>query len=278
MFKNIVISIICLLVFAPECFAQYTRAEKTLKIQLVRNATMKITYAGRTFLTDPMLSPKGVMDPFAGIARNPTIDLPMKTDEVLSSVECVLVTHGHPDHFDTAAIGIIPKETPIFCQAGDEEILKKSGFTSVTPVETSRGWNNITIIRTGGKHGSGKILEHMGKVSGFILTAKGEPTVYWIGDSVWCVEVKEAIDKYRPDIIIAHSGGAKIPGFEPILMDAAQTTGLAKYAPKASIVAIHMEALDHCAVTRQNLSFETDKAGISASRLIIPKDGETVSF
>jgi L-ascorbate metabolism protein UlaG (beta-lactamase superfamily) len=249
-----------------------------MKIQLIRNATMKITYAGRTFLADPMLSPKGAMDPFAGIARNPTVDLTMKTEEILSSVECVLITHNHPDHFDTAAIGIISKETPIFCQAGDEEKIKEAGFISVTAVETSREWNKITMIRTGGKHGSGKVLEYMGKVSGFILTAKGEPTVYWIGDSVWCVEVKEAIEKYRPDIIITHSGGAKIPGFEPILMDAAQTAGLAKYAPKASIVAIHMESLDHCTVTRESLRFEADKAGISASRLLIPKDGEILSF
>jgi len=198
MFKNIVISVICLLLFAPECFAQYTRTEKTMKIQLIRNATMKITYAGRTILADPMLSPKGAMDPFAGIARNPTIDLTMKIEEVLNSVECVLITHNHPDHFDKAACDAIAKEMPIFCQGGDEEKIKEAGFTSVTPVETSREWNNIKIIRTGGKHGSGKVLEHMGKVSGFILTAKGEPIVYWVGDSIWCVEVKEAIEKYRP--------------------------------------------------------------------------------
>ena len=278
MFKNIVISVICLLLFAPECFAQYTRTEKTMKIQLIRNATMKITYAGRTILADPMLSPKGAMDPFAGIARNPTIDLTMKIEEVLNSVECVLITHNHPDHFDKAACDAIAKEMPIFCQGGDEEKIKEAGFTSVTPVETSREWNNIKIIRTGGKHGSGKVLEHMGKVSGFILTAKGEPIVYWVGDSIWCVEVKEAIEKYRPDIIITHSGGAKVPGFEPILMDAAQTAGLAKYAPKSSIVAIHMESLDHCTVTRESLRFEADKAGISASRLVIPKDGEILSF
>jgi|GEM_PF-5732917 len=30
-----------------------------MKIQLIRNAIMKITYGGPTFLTDPMLSPKG---------------------------------------------------------------------------------------------------------------------------------------------------------------------------------------------------------------------------
>ena len=31
--------------------------EEEVKIQLIRNATMKITYAGKTTLADPMLSP-----------------------------------------------------------------------------------------------------------------------------------------------------------------------------------------------------------------------------
>jgi len=47
-----------------------------MKIQLIRNATMKLTYAGKTILTDPMLSAKNAYDPFAGVARNPTVELP----------------------------------------------------------------------------------------------------------------------------------------------------------------------------------------------------------
>ena len=44
---------------------------------------MKITYAGRTILTDPMLSPKGDFKAFAGIARNPTIELPFQIEEIV---------------------------------------------------------------------------------------------------------------------------------------------------------------------------------------------------
>ena len=58
-----------------------------MKIQLIRNATMKLTYAGRTILTDPMLSPKGDFKAFAGIARNPTIELPFQKEEIVVSDE-----------------------------------------------------------------------------------------------------------------------------------------------------------------------------------------------
>ncbi len=252
--------------------------EKKTKIQLVRNATMKITYAGKTILADPMLSPKGAMDPFAGIARNPTVELPMGTAEILTGVDGVLVTHSHPDHFDKTAGDIISKEVPVICQPEDEVKRKKEGFKTVISVGASQTWNGITLTRTGGRHGSGKILEMMGTVSGFVLQAAGEPTVYWIGDSIWCEEVESAIKKYDPDIIITHSGGAKIPGFDPILMDAAQTIGVVKASSKAKVVAIHMEALDHCVVTRDSLRRMADKEGIPALRLIIPNDGETISF
>ena len=47
-----------------------------MKLQLIRNATMRLNYAGQTILTDPMLSPKDTIDSWAGVARNPTVELP----------------------------------------------------------------------------------------------------------------------------------------------------------------------------------------------------------
>ena len=61
-------------------------------------------------------------------------------------------------------------------------------------------------------------------------------------------------------------------------MDAKQTLDVVNAAPKAKIIAVHMESLDHCTITRDNLRQMADKVGISADRLIIPKDGETISF
>jgi L-ascorbate metabolism protein UlaG (beta-lactamase superfamily) len=254
--------------------------EKNMKIQLIRNATMKITYAGRTILTDPMLSPKDEFDPFAGIARNPTIELPLQIEDIVRGVESVIVTHYHPDHFDMAASLALPKETPIFCQSGDESRMIEEGFKNILPLETSNAhaWEGITITCTGGKHGKGKILERMGKVSGFVLQADGEPTVYWVGDSIWCEEVENVIKMFTPEVIITHSGGAAIPGYGAIIMDGEQTITTVNSNPDAIIVAIHMESLDHCTVSRKMLRQMADSVAIPSSRLMIPEDGETISF
>jgi len=249
-----------------------------MKIQLIRNATMKLNYAGRTILTDPMLSPKDEFDPFAGIARNPTIELPFQTREVVNGLDSVIVSHDHPDHFDKAASLALPKETPVFCQPGDEAGMTEKGFENVTPIETSHTWEGITITRTDGKHGKGKILELAGKVSGFVFQADGEPTVYWVGDSIWCEEVENGIKMFNPDIIITHSGGATIPGYEAIIMDGEQTLTTVNSSPEAIVVAIHMESLDHCTVSRKTLRQMADSAAIPPSRLMIPEDGETISF
>lgn len=248
------------------------------QLRLVRNATMKISYAGQSFLTDPMFSPRGAMRAFAGIASNPTVELPFPISEILSGVETVIVSHIHPDHFDPAAIEAIPDGMPVLCQPGDEGKIAAAGFRQVTPVADSYLVNGVTITRTGGKHGSDKILEYTGKVSGFVLQAAGEPTVYWVGDSVFCAEVQEAIRTFKPDIIITHSGGATLPGHAPIVMNAEQTLEVAAFAPDATIIAVHMESLDHCNVSRENLRRKATDAGVSVSRLRIPADGETVSF
>ncbi|HCL56321.1 MAG TPA: MBL fold metallo-hydrolase [Spirochaetia bacterium] len=249
-----------------------------MKIQFIRNATMKINYAGKTILTDPMLSSQGSLPSFAGIAPNPTIELPFSAEDVINGIDSVLLSHTHPDHFDEKAGEVLKKTLPLFFQPGDEERIKKEGFQNASSIDSSVLWEGIKISRTGGQHGSGKILEHMGNVSGFVFQAEGEPTLYWVGDSIWCEEVEDTIKKFHPDIIIAHTGGAIVPGYDPIIMNIEQVFQLIKAVPEAKIVAVHMEALDHCPVTRKELRLSADKKVISHEKLIIPEDGETISF
>lgn len=249
-----------------------------MEIQQIRNATMKITYAGRKFLTDPLLAPKHSYDPFAGKSPNPTTDLPCPVEEVVYDIEAILVSHVHTDHFDRAAKELLPKEIPLFCQPSDVEKITSKGFQSVRPIEMSYTWEGVTVTRTNGQHGTGDWGERMGNVSGFVLQAENEPTVFWVGDSIWCEPVEQVVKDFRPDIIITHSGGAKFPDSDPIIMDAEQTIAVCQAAPNAVVVAVHLEALDHCPVTRADLRSMAEKAGITSRQLVIPADGELFSF
>ncbi len=250
-----------------------------MQIKLIRNATLRINYAGYTILIDPYFAPKHTLPSFTGRAQNPLVDLPCPPAEITDGVEMVVVSHLHRDHFDPSAQEMLPKDTPIFCQPGDEGQIGKTGFNNVLPIATEVTWNGITICRTPGRHGTSEaVLNDMGTVSGFVFKAAGEPTLYIAGDTVWYADIQNAIDQHQPDVIVTHSGGAVWSDNELIIMDAEQTAAVCRYAQKSSVVAIHLEALDHCLTSRANLRDYTADAGVSEAQLLIPDDGETLEL
>lgn len=253
---------------------------KHTSIQLIRNATLLIHYNGKKILVDPLFSAKGAFDPFAGKSRNPMVELPVSIDEIIKDIDLVLVTHTHLDHFDPVATEVLNKSVKLFNQPADEEYFKKENFTNAESIHDSTVWNGITIYRRGGAHGSAGVLEHMGTVSGFVLEAENHPTIYIVGDSVWIDEVAQSIKQFKPDYIVTNSGGAEWPGFEgtPILMNEEQTINLIKAGGEAKVIAVHMEALDHCLTTRSSLQRKAEEARISSGKLLIPKDGEQINL
>lgn len=256
-------------------YAQNSYSQKS-SIQLVRNATLILQYAGHKILVDPMLSPKGAIESWAGIAKNPTVEIQMPMRQITDSVELVLVSHTHADHFDDAANNILSKSIKIINQPADKSFFNSKGFINAETLENKMKWDNLNIERVNGQHGSGKVLEMMGKTSGFILSAKGEPTVYIMGDAIWTDKIKENIRRIKPDIIIVNSGGAQIKGFEnlPIIMDEKQTMNLVSSSGSAKVIAVHMDALDHCRTTRLVLSAEAKKNNITKDKLVILRDTE----
>ncbi|MDH3944436.1 MAG: MBL fold metallo-hydrolase, partial [Anaerolineae bacterium] len=155
-----------------------------MQIQLIRNATLKIQYGGHTLLIDPDLANKHAREPLAGIANNPTAELPVPLEEVLEGIDAVLVSHLHQDHFDAVAQELLPKYLPLFCQPEDQAKIASSGFRDVLPVVDALEWQSNKIIRTPAQHGTGVWAERLAPVSGFVLQADSEPAVYWCGDTI----------------------------------------------------------------------------------------------
>jgi L-ascorbate metabolism protein UlaG (beta-lactamase superfamily) len=158
------------------------------------------------------------------------------------------------------------------------KLFDELGFRNVIPVGESFNWNGIEIIRTPAQHGTGDVLKEMGNTSGFVLQSKDEPTIYWTGDTIFCDAVDDVITQIQPDIIITHSCGAVWGDNVLIVMDAVQTIAVCRAAPKAIVVASHMEALDHATISRSDLRTIADKEGINPSQLLIPFDGEILRF
>jgi L-ascorbate metabolism protein UlaG (beta-lactamase superfamily) len=244
---------------------------------------MVVAIQGRYILVDPMLSPAEAMVPVANAAdqrRIPLVDLPLAEVELrymLDHIDAVLVTHTHRDHWDDLAVALLPKQLPIICQPEDAAKIEQAGFTAASPVATRLEWRGVEIVRTGGQHGTGDIGQLMGPVSGFVLRAAGEPTLYIAGDTIWCPDVAQALQSFQPDVVILNAGAAQFLTGDPITMTAADVIRVAGALPPAQLIAGHMETVNHCLLTRAELRDRVALAGLS-QHVRIPADGELIEL
>jgi L-ascorbate metabolism protein UlaG (beta-lactamase superfamily) len=254
-------------------------------VQQIRNATLVIEFAGKRFLVDPLLAEQGAYPGFAGTANShldyPLVGLPLPMDQLLD-VDAVVVTHLHADHWDEAARRLVPRGLPLFAQnAGDAAALRADGFEDVRLFGDGASFEGIALHRTGGQHGSDQVMavigERMGQVSGVVFSHPDEPTLYVAGDTVWNRHVEDSLAAYRPDVVVLNCGDAQVPGLGAIIMDEHDLAKVAQAAPQAAIIASHLEAVNHCVLSRADLRRFLDAQGLQA-RVQVPEDGETLVF
>lgn len=244
-----------------------------MRITLVRHATLLIDTGGRRFLVDPALDPAGARPPLEDTPNpqaNPLVDLPAPPAQLLAGVDAVVITHLHEDHIDPTG-GRAIRDLPVLSQPEDLPRLAQAGL-AVTPLDQPRSVGAVTLTRTSGRHGTGPLGDSLGPVSGVVLAAEGEPTVYVAGDTILCDEVLAALSEHRPDVVVVNAGEARFVAGDPITMTADDVVGVARAAPDAVVVAVHMEAINHCLLTRAELRERLEAEGL-ADRVHVPEDG-----
>lgn len=263
-----------------------------MKIHHLRSATFIIESGDKFILIDPMLGKKGSMPPFSVIkakaAKNPTVEMPDIAEDLLSKVTHTLITHSqtfgikalqHGDHLDPAGEEFLTsRNIPVATPARDKAYLEKYGLTVNWDIED---WQTIDFL--GGKltaipaqHGHGWIHKVMANGVGFFLELPNEPSIYISGDTVLTDDVKRALTNLKPDITVVAAGRARMDVGQPLLMSTDEVMEFIRLSPN-KVIANHMEALNHCAVTRPILKQSIEKNGLS-DKVLIPADGESLSF
>lgn len=255
------------------------------KIQLIRNATVVLHFGGQKFLIDPFFADKGTYPAFPESPNahlsNPTVDLPFSKEQLLDP-DAIILTHLHVDHWDESAISSLPKDKRIYAQnEEDAVIIRKSGFTNVLLMNSNTSFKGVELIKTVGQHGPDsayavpELAKGLGKTSGVIFKHRNKKTVFLIGDSIWTEDVEKALLDHKPDVVIINAGFAQADGFGGIIMGKEDTYRINQLLPDSLIVAVHMEALNHCILSRDELRSYAMNKGIS-EKLIVPEDGEEI--
>lgn len=249
-----------------------------MKIQLWRNATVKLSINDTNFLIDPMLGEKGSFGEFPWIEdgiKNPIVDLPFSNEELkkeLEDIDAVLISHLHPDHWDEKAIQLLEKSIPLICPAEIKPAIESYGFQNVEEIKETISFRDVQIHLTEGLHGRGEIGEKMGKVNGFVFEYRNEK-IYFAGDTIWCDDVRHAINKYSPQHIVVAGGAATFAFGNPVTMTTGDIKSLASYSEDFKIWITHLEAISPCKESRPFVKEGIRKAGLE-NRCFVLKDGE----
>ena len=254
-----------------------------MRLQQIRNATVIVESAGTRLLVDPWLENKG-----AGFTatcpwpeRNvpsPLVNLPCSVDEVLENIDAVIVTHVHPDHFGKYDAAFFDHALPMFVQNKmDQDALAGWGFGNVQVIsDTGISFGVLSLIRVPAQHGLTPELD-CGPAMGVVTKAPEEPTLYLAGDTIWYPAVAKSLEDVHPDVTVLNCCGATLATRGRIIMDEEDVLKVCEVAPWTTVVASHMDTVNHGRVPRAYLRTFVDRLGIG-KQVLIPKDGEWLTF
>ncbi len=244
--------------------------ENSVTLTLIGGPTAIIEYAGVRLLTDPTFDAPRSYD--GGIALHKLSGPALAADQV-GEIDAVLLSHDqHPDNLDEAGRAFLPRAGAVL--STPEAAGRVDGVTGLAPWQTHR-LGDVEVTAVPALHGPEGAEELSGTVTGFVLSAPGEPVLYVSGDNA-SVEVVTAIAERigRIDLAVLFAGAANVGRFgdADLTLNARTAVAAARELGDAVIVPVHAEGWHHFSETRERLVREFGYAGL-AERLRVPEPG-----
>jgi L-ascorbate metabolism protein UlaG (beta-lactamase superfamily) len=226
----------------------------TTTITYIGGPTAVFEYAGLRVITDPTFDPpQTYSEPGSSTlvkSQGPAI---ARTD--LEPVDLVLLSHhSHKDNLDyegleLLATGVLTLSTP---DAANE--LFGAGLVGLDNWE-SYEHSGVTITAVPALHGPPGSERFVGHVTGFVLEAEGEPTVYVSGDNASIPLVQQIADRFPAiEIALLFAGAARVASIDGALtLTSPDAVKAAKALGAIKVVGLHTEDWEHFSESRADL-------------------------
>lgn len=247
----------------------------TLTITYIGGPTAVLEYAGKRFITDPTFDAPGTYDDGDGEALVKTQGPAIERGDV-GAIDVVLLSHHeHKDNLDYEGLELIATGIPTLSTREAASDLFGGSVIGLDSWETHH-FGDITVTAVPALHGPPGIERLIGEVTGFVLEAPDEPTVYVSGDNASIPLVQQIASRF-PDIDVAvlFAGAARVASIDANLTltspDAAQA---AQILGARKVIGVHTADWKHFSETRDQLEAAFGDTGL----LIATPRGETVAL
>lgn len=196
------------------------------KVTLVNHATFLIRLHGLNLLTDPVWSERVSPLKWAGPKRKRPPGIPW---EQLPTVDVVLISHDHYDHFDATTLQRLEERFhPLFLvPLGMKPLLMRHCGPHIRTQELdwweaanlpTGGGAHVTVSLTPAKHYSGRSPFHgdanQSLWGGFFIRDQDGPGIYFAGDTAWTHAFQDIRARLgAPDLALLSIGAYKPEDF-----------------------------------------------------------------
>jgi len=235
----------------------------TTTVTYIGGPTAILEYAGLRIVTDPTLDPPQVYEEPGTTTLVKTAG-PAISRADLGPIDLVLLSHhSHKDNLDYEGLELIATGvSTLSTRAAANDLFGGS-------VEGYDSWEDqalgsITITAVPALHGPPGSEKHTGTVTGFVLEAPGEPTIYISGDNASIPLVSQIADRFPEiDIALLFAGAARVPRIEGALtLTSTEAVTAARILGASRVVGLHTEHWEHFSESRADLEAAFDGSGL----------------
>jgi L-ascorbate metabolism protein UlaG (beta-lactamase superfamily) len=251
------------------------------------NATLLLRLGPFTLLTDPNFLHAGQRAYLGYGLWSKRLKDPACSVQDLPSLDAIVLSHLHGDHWDRVAQRGLDRTVPIVTTGQAARKLSRRGFAAeeLAPwasVTLTDGGAELTVTALPGRHGPGAFDLLLPDVMGSLIDLRidGERLlrVYVSGDTLYDDGLAEITRRFPGiDVAVVHLGGTKLLGLVTVTMDGDQGSKLVQLLEPGVVVPVHYDDYTVFASPLSSFEQQMGEAGL-ARRIRLVGRGQTATL